>query len=366
MRRLNFEGPLNSLSIGNVCLNFLRELHKKGVDVNFFPVKEEVDLSAFNKIEDSLEDWIKESKQKALKNLDRNVPTLKVWHIKGSEKGIGENQFLYTFYEVSEPTEEEVNIVKCQKHVFFSSSESAEIFKKKGCDNVSFVPLGFDKDLNVFHDEFLGQDTIHFGLIGKFEKRKNTGRIINNWLKLFGNNSKYQLTCLVSNPFFSEEQMRKVILMSVGNQQWNNINFLSRLQTNEEVNHLMNSIDVDLSGLSNGEGWNLPAFNATALGKWSVVTNCSSHKDWATKENCILVNTDGMQDCYDNFFFAKGGAFNQGQYYKINDETLIEAIKKSESYAKKENKEGLKLQSQFTYSKSVDMILNKIEETLNK
>ena len=41
-----------------------------------------------------------------------------------------------------------------------------------------------------------------------------------------------------------------------------------------KVNILINNIDIDLSGLSNGEGWNLPAFNATALGKWSIVSNC--------------------------------------------------------------------------------------------
>jgi len=366
MKQLNFEAPINSLSIGNVSLNFLRELYKKGVDVNLYAIKDSVDLSAFSQIEDPFRDWLKESQSKRLKNFDKNTPTLKVWHIKGSEKSIGQNQFLYTFYEVDSPTEEEVNIVKSQKHVFFSSSESAEVFKNKGCKNVSFVPLGFDEDFSVLKKEYLGSDVIHFGLIGKFEKRKNTGRIINSWLKLFGNNTKYQLTCLVANPFFSEEQTKKVISMSTGGIPYNNINFLSRMETNEEVNDLMNSVDIDLSGLSNGEGWNLPSFNSTALGKWSVVTNCSSHKDWATKENSILIEPDGMQDCYDNFFFAKGGEFNQGQYYKFEDTTIINAIKKSLDFAKKENKEGMKLQHDFSYSKSVDVILEKIKETLNK
>ena len=364
MKQLNFEGPINSLSIGNVSLNFLRELYNKGIKVNLFPTRDQLDLSAFNGLEKSFKDWIESSKDNALKDFNKNQPTLKVWHIKGSERGIGENQFLYTFYEVDSPTEEEINIVKSQKHVFFSSSESADCFRNKGCKNVSFVPLGFDEDFRVLDEEGLGDDTIHFGLIGKFEKRKNTASIIQNWLKVFGSDNKYQLTCLVNNPFFTEEQMKKVITMATSNKSWTNINFLSRLDTNEEVNHLINSLDVDLSGLSNGEGWNLPSFNSTALGKWSIVTNCSSHKDWATRENCILVEPDGMQDCYDNCFFSKGLSFNQGKYYKINDETMINAIKKSEILAKKPNKEGLSLQRKFTYSNSVDAILEQINQTL--
>ena len=71
--------------------------------------------------------------------------------------------------------------------------------------------------------------------------------------------------------------MNQAIASSFRNQNWTNVNLLPRLKTNSEVNDFINSIDIDLSGLSNGEGWNLPAFNATALGKWSIVSNCSAH-----------------------------------------------------------------------------------------
>ena len=97
--------------------------------------------------------------------------------------------------------------------------------------------------------------------------------------------------------------MNQAVQASLSGQNWSNVNFLPRLKTNSEMNDLMNSIDIDLSGLSNREGWNLPSFNATALGKWSIVSNCSAHKDWATNENSILVETIGKQPCYDNFFF---------------------------------------------------------------
>ena len=364
MKELNFDAPINSLSLGNVSVNFLRELYKKEIDVNLYPVSS-IDLSAFNELTDEFLSWLNKSSQKPLKKYKADTPTLKVWHINGSEKMLGTNQFLYTFFELNQATEQEINIVKAQKHVFFSSSEAANIFREAGCKNVSYVPLGFDNDFGKTNKEYLGEDTIHFGLIGKFEKRKNTAKIINSWLECFGNNTKYQLTCLVFNPFYAKEQMEKDIHECTENKNWNNINFLPKLKTNSEVNDLMNSIDIDLSGLSNGEGWNLPSFNATALGKWSIVSDCSSHKDWATKDNCILISPKGTQECYDNRFFIKGGQFNQGEYYDITRGQILEAIKDSVRFAKKQNKHGLDLQKKFTYSNSIDQILKKMDEVLN-
>jgi hypothetical protein len=359
MKRLNFDGPINGLSLGNVCVNFLREIKEKDLSVSMFPVGDQGQFEAYDKIGDDFKKWIERSAQTRLKNLDPENPSLKVWHINGSERVLP-NQYLYTFYEVDSPTEEELNIVKLQKHVFFSSSEAAEIFKNKGCENVSHVPLGFDLDFYETEKEYLGKDIIHFGLIGKFERRKNTQAIIELWLNKFANNPKYQLSCLVTNPFFNEEQMNKAIQNCLKGASVSNINFLPHLKTNSEVNDFMNSIDIDLSGLSNGEGWNLPSFNCTALGKWSVVSNCSSHKDWATPENSILVDPIGKQSCYDNFFFKEGMPFNQGQYYKLSGDDILASFDKAVEKAGQKNTEGTKLRDKFTYAKTIDLILDRI------
>lgn len=267
---------------------------------------------------------------------------------------------MYTFYEVDSPTEEEIAIVKAQNHVFFSCSEAADIFKQKGCDNVSYVPLGFDSDFFETGKEYLGEDIIHFGLIGKMERRKNTQALIQLWCNKFGNNPRFQLSCLVGNPFIKEDQMNKMIAQSMNNQKYSNVNILPRLKTNSEVNEVINSIDIDLSGLSNGEGWNLPSFNATALGKWSIVSNCSSHKDWANEENSILVEPTGKQNCYDNKFFLEGQKFNQGRYYLLNGSYIDSAMDKSVQIAKSKNTKGLELQEKFTYKKTIEKILEKI------
>ncbi len=128
------------------------------------------------------------------------------------------------------------------------------------------------------------------------------------------------------------------------------------------MNDFINSIDIDLSGLSNGEGWNLPAFNATALGKWSIVSNCSSHKDWATENNSILVDPIGKQPCYDNFFFREGMPFNQGEYYKLNADDMKKGFDEALEKVGQKNTDGTKLRDNFTYAKSVDAILSRIYE----
>ena len=176
-------------------------------------------------------------------------------------------------------------------------------------------------------------------------------------MKLFGNKPEYQLTCAITNQFLEKSRFQNELLKIMDGKHYNNVNFLPYMQMNSEVNDYLNSIDIDLGGLSGAEGWNLPSFNATALGKWSVVINATAHKDWATKDNSILIEPSCLKDCYDDIFFKKGQAFNQGQFFDISDEEMENAILKSVSYAKTPNPEGLKLQKQFTYEKTVETIL---------
>ena len=48
---------------------------------------------------------------------------------------------------------------------------------------------------------------------------------------------------------------------------------------------------------------------------------------------------------------------SSGQFFDISDQEMDDAILKSLSYAKTPNPEGLKLQKQFTYEKTVETIL---------
>jgi len=161
----------------------------------------------------------------------------------------------------------------------------------------------------------------------------------------------------VTNPFFKKEQMESILRETLEGKAYGNINFLPFLPQNAQVNDFLNSIDIDIGGMSGAEGWNLPSFNASCLGKWSIVLNSTSHKDWATKENCILIEPDGKEEIYDNMFFHKGATFNQGSMYTFDEEEFISAMERAELVCKNENKEGVSLRDKFTYKNTLERIL---------
>jgi hypothetical protein len=349
--RILVETPLNPLSLGNVGFNVIKELIGKGHDVGIWPTGE-VDLKAYE-VSEELSQKIQQGITNRFSYLSKNIPVLRIWHLNGSENRKNEKQYLYTFYECNNPTTVEKSLCDAQTKTFFSSSCAANLFSSTS------IPLGFDKEFKRTEKEYLNGVT-HFGLMGKFEHRKHTARIIQAWLKKYGNNPKYQLSCLVNNPFYKKEDMDKAIDNVLGGKRYSNINFLPHLEKNSEVNEFLNAIDIDLTGLSGAEGWNLPAFNATCLGKWSIVLNATSHKDWATKDNCILVEPSGEVDCYDNVFFKKGIPFNQGSFYDWKEEDVIKAMEEAETKVGQINTEGQKLADTMTYSVTVDAIMSYI------
>jgi hypothetical protein len=350
MKNLIFKGPLNSLSFGNVSFNIIKEIFKKGIDLSLFPIGK-IDIDSFGEQTNEFKTWLEDSINNRFLKLDKDSTTLQMWHLNGSENRISRKQILYTFFELDEPTDSEKKLGSMQDKLVFSSSYASEKF-----EGSSFAPLGFDESFFNTNKTYMS-DKIHFGIMGKFEKRKHTAKLIKAWIKKYGNNYNYQLTCCVTNPFFKKEQMESILRETLGGKSYGNVNFLPFLPQNSQVNDFLNSIDIDIGGMSGAEGWNLPSFNATCLGKWSIVLNSTSHKDWANKQNCILVDPDGKEEIYDNIFFNKGYSFNQGSMYTFDEEEFISAMETAETVCKKENTEGAKLKNKFTYKNTLDKIL---------
>lgn len=358
MKRLLIEAPLNTLSFGNVSYNILRELSKTGVEVGLFPVGN-ADLSAFEPSEKFV-GWLRDCIDKRWELLQEGVPTLKLWHFNGGENRKTPVQNLLTFFECSDPTNAEVSIAKSQNKVLLSSTYAQERLASRGVKNSVFVPLGFDGDFFNTNKKYL-EGVTHFGLMGKFEKRKHTAGIIRAWAKAFGNNNAFQLTCCVTNPFFKPEQMQAAIHQVLDGKRYTNINFIPYLKTNKEVNELLNAIDIDLTGLSGGEGWNLPAFNATCLGKWSVVLNETSHKDWATADNSILIPSNGTMPSADGFFFGEGQEYNQGHFFTWDEDVAIDAMREAVKFSSHKNNKGIELGKSMTYAKTTEAILKSFD-----
>tara|TARA_R110002020_G_scaffold207564_5_gene413175 strand:+ start:334 stop:1425 length:1092 start_codon:yes stop_codon:yes gene_type:complete len=357
--KLLLEIPLNRLSFGNVSYNFVRELHKLNVEIGIFPIGD-IDLSAYD-VSEELGAYIEEAIKQRWNFLSPEIPCLKLWHLNGSENRKNKDQYLFTFYECNKPTPQELALCNNQDLTFFSSKQAQKHFEAKGSTNVKSISLGLDEDFYRTDKTYL-KDVVHFGLMGKYENRKHTQNIIRTWIKKYGNNNKYQLSCCINNPFFKPEQLQQLLHQTLEGNNFNNINFIPQLDKNNEVNELLNAIDIDLTGLSGGEGWNLPAFNATCLGKWSVVLNATSHKDWATDKNSILIEPSGEMPVADGVFFNEGSPFNQGTFYTWTEDQAVEAMEKAETKVGQLNTAGIEMGDTMTYSKTVKEILAYIFE----
>lgn len=350
MKELIYKGPINSLSFGNVSYNLLKAMYKQDYNVAIFPIGK-VDVSSFEEKDIDFKKWLESCVKNRYERLDKEKTTLQMWHLNGSEHRVSSKHILYTFYELDKPTTAEQKLASFHDKTVFSSSFASAKFKGS-----HFAPLGFDESFHKTGKTYM-PNKIHFGLMGKFEKRKHTEKIIKAWIRKYGNNYDYQLTCCITNPFFKKEQMESAISNILEGKRYGNINFLPFLPQNSQVNDYLNSIDIDLGGMSGAEGWNLPSFNATCLGKWSIILNATSHKDWATKDNSVLVEPSGTEEIYDNIFFHKGTEFNQGNIYTFNDDEFISAMELAETKCKINNTEGEKLKDKFTYVNTLNKIL---------
>jgi glycosyltransferase involved in cell wall biosynthesis len=348
--------PLNGVSFGQVSTALLREFHQRGVQPFLFTVGQS-DLSSqetsadFNK-------WIESGIKKSFEEYNRDIPIFKLWHLNhDSLASYAKEQSLFTFYELDYPTSIEVNIANNQKNVLVSSNYTKGIFEDFGVKNCKYIPLGFDKDnFRVKNQDYI-KGKIVFNLTGKLEKRKHHAKIIKAWLKKYGNHKDYVLQCAIANPFIKEADFKASLNQILEGKNYFNINFLGVMQKNSLYNDFLNSGNI-IIGMSGAEGWGLPEFQSIALGKHGVILNATAYKEWATEENCVLVSPNGKEDAADGTFFKKGGPYNQGQIYTFNEDEFIDGCEKAiERYKENPiNTEGLKLQEDFSYSKTVDAI----------
>ena len=354
--------PLNGVSFGQVSTALLREFHERGVQPSLFPIGQ-IDLGSQDDISSDFNSWIQKCVRKAFEHHNRDTPVFKLWHLnQDSLTSFSKDQTLFTFYELDHPTTIEMNIARNQKKLLVSSNYAKKIFEDYGLTNCDYVPLGFDKHNFKIKEEKYLEGKIVFNLCGKLEKRKHHKKIIKAWLKKYGNSKEHVLQCAISNQFLKEDAFKSEINQILEGKNYFNINFLGMMQKNSLYNDFLNSGNICI-GMSGAEGWGLPEFQSVCLGKHAVILNATSYKDWATSENSVLVEPNGKEESADGVFFKKGNAFNQGNIHTFDEDEFIAGCEKAIERYKSQpiNKEVIKLQDKFSYSKTVD----KITELMN-
>lgn len=367
---LNCELIYNSLSFGNVSLGITYELYKRGIAPNIFPISGQVDLSAFDRLDDDFKLYLQSCFNKAPKNFKKTLPSFRLWHINGSWSKISEPSALLTFFELDSLTEAEVNIINSYNKVFVTNTYHKKVFEECGVQcPVIFIPLGFDSiHTKKFNKAYYTDGSITFSLFGKMENcRKRTGKVIKSWIKRFGckpvgEKVKYRLHLHVNNPFFTPEEMNKAFGDVFDNQPPPiNVQIYPLVKTQTELVDAYNATNVIID--MGNEALSLPSLNAAGIGKHMIAHNCMALADWAPKAGATMVNSNSKIIAEDGRFFIKGHPFNQGNVYDFDENEFIsaceEAIKKVELNSF--NEQGLYLQKEYSFEKGVDIILENLE-----
>lgn len=362
--KLNLHLPLNTTSFGQTSTMLARQLFneisagkRQDDDYSIYPLGNP-DFSTQKLPEDFLK-WLSLKINQSISSHQRTTPTFKLWHLNGSLESLSEKQTLLSFYELDEPTQAELNVARNNK-TLFSSLYSISNFKNFGAD-CHHLPLAFDDfNFSKLDKKFFVDGRIVFNLCGKFEKRKNHVKIIQSWIKKFGNDPKYSLQCAIYNPFINQEGNNNVIMNILqGKKPPFNVNFFPFLQQNSAYNEYLNSANI-IIGMSGGEGWGLPEFSSVCLGKHAVIMNAHAYKDWANNDNSVLVNSNGKIPAYDDMFFRKGQPFNQGNIFDFEESEFIESCEKAIQRVKHNpiNQAGQELTKNFNKEKMLESIIN--------
>lgn len=347
---INLNIPLNSTSLGQVSYNLFKAFDELGEDIAIVPIGN-ASLSCFE-ISKEQGEKIQEAVNRGSYEYDRDAPTFKLWHINGLRDAVGRSPHAMTFHETSTLTSFEAQILRSLDKIYVSSKYSKEVFAQQVPEEIiKYVPLGFDSDsfkkVDLPHD-----DTIVFGLRGKLEKRKHTLKVLSAWVKRFGGDPRYRLDCSIFNPFYQDEEQTRMIFEALPNgEKPFNLNILPNYPSNAEYNQCLNAADIDLTGMSGCEGFNLPLFQSLCLGKHAVVLNAHVHKDFCNEENSILVEPSGTILAEDNKFFIPGQPINQGRWFDFEEDELVAAMEKAAAVAKTNNDAGEKLKDEFTFKR---------------
>ena len=367
MQKLALHLPVNSVSFGQVSTVLLRTLwerEKEGklpYELYLFPIGG-FDLSS-QVVTQEFINWIQSKINKAFESYTRDIPLFKLWHLNGSFESYSAKPTLFTFYELDNPTKIELNVARNSK-LCLSSKYAIDVFEMFGV-KAEYLPVPFDSyNFKVLDKKYHADDRIVFNMCGKLERRKHHAKILQAWIKQYGNNPRYALQCatynvfLGQNPAECDRNNNELIRQIIGNEKPFNVSFLPHMRENTVYNDFLNSGHIIL-GMSGGEGWGLPEFQSVAIGKHAVLLNAHAYKTWVTPEMATLVNTSGKQTAVDNIFFKQGEPFNQGNIFDWEEESFLAACDVAVKKVRTNpiNTAGLTLQQTFTKETFTDKVL---------
>jgi len=290
---------------------------------------------------------------------DYNAPSVRHFHQNMLAQHVGRGPRVgSTVFELDKFRPDELNHLRSQDALVTASKWGAEVFRANGLEQPMLVmPHGVDR--GIFNPDvkpsikFEGNPTVFIN-VSKKEVRKGHEELIEAFCRAFSPKDNVRLIMHWRNRFYSDEQ----------NEAWDNLYKNSMmgdkihivpgfLDSQEEVAGLYASADCGVYP-SKAEGFGLGPLELMSCGKQIILTNNTGHKEYATYENSLLIETPNKEPAYDGFWFH---AKHNEEWAAIDDEAIDQMVEHLRLVHKTQqengytiNEEGIKTAKQFTWN----------------
>ncbi len=276
----------------------------------------------------------------------------------------GRRKIAFTVWETSNIPVEKLSFLDNMDEIWTPSTWGKSLFVNQGLSEslVKVVPEGVDTELFKPTDEAEAQRAekpFRFLSVGKWEARKGLDKLIVAWSKAFKADADVELVLHCHNPFIPDFDILKILNQS----RLKSAPVLISHPTDNSDNmvDLYNSCDVFVLP-TRAEAWGLPIIEAMACAKPVIVTNYGGHLEYANQDNAYLIETKGMIDVDDPFFFEENLDF--GQWSDPDIDHLIHLFHHVYDNRKEARQKGSKARKDIVSNWSWDHAVRKAEQFL--
>lgn len=341
--KLNINCPINTTSYGYVSTYFTHFLQKFGVDVRHIPIGR-------NQPDDNTSKLISLNEE-----FHYDSACLKIWHQNQLHSFTGNPKFGYTIFELDDFNKQEVHSLNYPDLVISCSNWAKEVLSKHNIKS-EVIPLGFDHNIFKF-SPLPKENTTVFANFGKWEIRKGHDILIKAFEAAFTPEDNVLLVMCPTNPFLNENQTKQWENMYLGGKMRARVQLIPRLPNQKEVYNIIGQVHCGVFP-SKAEGWNLEALEMMAAGRQLIITDCTGHKEFITKEQRIISMGEEMELAYDGVFFD--GTRHWRKFGKDQFDQLVNHLREFHK-----NREQPKTNIQeFTWENSSRKLFNLIKDSL--
>lgn len=344
---INFSAPICSTGYGIASLNILKNLHNlSDGNLSLFPIGQ---ISVQNQSDYSLCELCASNAE----DFDIHAPHIKIWHQFDLAQRIGKGKYYsYSFFELDTLSNKEIKHLSVPDHIFASSEWAKSIISNHNVTaDISVVPLGVDR--NIFDEQKYPIEKPYekytFLNIGKWEIRKGHDILLDLFQKAFPTEQDVELWMVAAehtNGYSKEAELK----------QWKAMYMVDpRIKICTGVNdqiQIAQIISESSCGLypSRAEGWNLELLETMSMNRPVIATNYSSHTEFCTQENSLLVEVDELEEAYDGKAFL-----GQGKWAKIGvdqKDQIIEHMRHSYKTRVNTNESGVLTAKKYSWMNS--------------